>query len=152
MEMVAKDGAKEPKKAKKKAKKKAGKGDGKGEAVLCGCGAVCDQCDQCSQRSKSPVRGTPSLPIQASKSPQASLEMSDPDDGDSRQTQQQHGNKEPPLQSPSRSILGADLVSTPRQSSLAEVYTMSWLLQCADSVIYSSFTGNSLGAVSLSWP
>ena len=120
--MVAKDEAKEPKKAKKKAKKKGGKADGREEAALCGCGAVCDQCEQCSRRSKSPVKGAPSLPVQAPKSPQASRGNLDTEEDDSQQSwQRQHRDKVSPLQSPSRSTLGADLVSTPRQSPAAQV-------------------------------
>ena len=121
--MVAKDEAKEPKKAKKKAKKKVGKADGREEVAVCGCGAVCDQCDRCSWRSKSPVRGVPSLPVQAPKSPQGPTGKSEPEGEDSQETQQrQHTDTVLPLRSPSRSTLGADLVSTPCQSPAAQVH------------------------------
>lgn len=123
MEMVAKDEAKEPKKAKKKAKKKAGKADWREEVAVCGCGAVCDQCDRCNRRSKSPIRGAPSLPVQAPKSPKAPPGKSEPEGEDSEQTQ--HTDTVSPLWSPSRSTLGADLVSTPRQSPAAQVHHLT---------------------------
>ena len=134
--MVAKDEAKEPKKAKKKAKKKAGKADGREDVALCGCGAVCDQCERCSRRSKSPIRGAPSLPVQAPKTPQASPGQSDPEEEeDSQQKQQpQHRNIPSPLRSPSRSTLGADLVSTPRQSPAAQGASLSH-------IVFSSISG-----------
>ena len=122
MEMVAKDEAKEPKKAKKKGKKKAGKGDGRGDAVLCGCGAVCDVCDRCSQRSKSPFREAHSLQVQDPDKGQASPGKSDAEEEeDSQPIQQRQADSKKALQSPSRSTLGADLVSTPRPSPSAKV-------------------------------
>ena len=141
LEMVAKDEAKEPKKAKKKAKKKAGKADGREEVALCGCGAVCDQRERCGRRSKSPVRGAPSLPVQVPRSPQGSPGRPDLEEDDGKPTRQRsHRDTVSPLRSPSRSTLGADLVSTPRQSPAAQVLDLirpqscSWLLSPSQSM------------------
>ena len=117
MEMVAKDEAKEPKKGKRKAKKKGGKSDGKAEPLLCGCGAACDVCERCSQRSKSPLRQLPNL--QSPAKGQVSPERARPEGDDSPKKQEAQMRAVP---SPSRSTLGAELVSTPRPISPFQVW------------------------------
>ena len=121
--MVAKDEAKEPRKAKKKGKKKSSKAEGCGEGTtLCGCGAPIDQCDCCSARGKSPLRGgAPSLPAKGPKSPATSPGKSSAlEEGEGPPMQEQLSSPKPAVQSPSRSTLGADLVTTPRRSLPAQ--------------------------------
>ncbi len=117
MEMVAKDEAKEPKKGKKKAKKKGGKSDGRAEPLLCGCGAACDVCERCSQRSKSPLRQLPNL--QSPAKGQVSAGRARPEEEDRTAPNKEAQMR--PAPSPSRSTLGAELVSTPRPTSPFQV-------------------------------
>ena len=121
--MVAKDEAKEPKKVKKKTKKKSGKNDGKAEPLLCGCGAACDVCERCSQRSKSPVRQPLSLHILAEG--QISPGRAGPEGEESPPKQQAQIQSMRAVSSPSRSTLGAELVSTPRPTSPFQVQQLA---------------------------
>ena len=121
MEMVAKDEVKEPKKGKRKTKKKNGKSDGKAELLLCGCGAACDVCERCSQRSKSPLRQPPNLQDPAKGSPV----RAGPEEGESPPRQQAQMQNKRAVTSPSRSTLGAELVSTPRPSSPFQVQQLA---------------------------
>lgn len=110
--MVAKDEVKEPKKGKRKTKKKAGKSDGRAEPLLCGCGAACDACERCSRRSKSPLRQPPNPQVLAKG--QSSPRRARPEEEESPPRQQAQMQNKRAVPSPSRSTLGAELVSTPR--------------------------------------
>ena len=117
--MVAKDEAKEPKKGKRKAKKKGGKSDGRAEPLLCGCGAACDVCERCSRRSKSPLRQPPTL--QSPAKGQSSPGRARPEEEGTPPEQQAQVESKRAVLSPSRSTLGAELVSAPRPTSPFQV-------------------------------